>query len=803
MSSVDSAPTLTSQPKSRRGDIGGLLWILVVCFAYFSPALKDGASFGPTDIGEGLSLLTRVPGLVLHDNINGDLITQGAPWNLLDWRLVHSGQFPLWNDLSGTGLPHFLNFESAVLSLPTLVGYLFPLNASFLVTAICKMLLAGTGAYVACRLLSCRPLAASFGATIAMLAGSFSGWLGWAVSGPMAWTGWLLAGVIICYRRRGAAGVVLLAVATAFAIYAGMPESDLLVAIGLGAVCIVTGLVTLGRDRSVPVLPLVRIAAGLVAGVALAAPLVLPGIPILLASNRKGTVAATALPVHAAALLFAQGYYGLPIKGSYFFGPVNYFETAAYVGIPAIVLALVGLVAWRRRPVAIGLAVAILGSLLVIYRFIPNDPVPRLLQRIGLGTVDITRLQGVMELLIAVLAALGLEAFFQRPRGRDVVWTWLAGSLAVAAVLGVLWHGVDNVYPAAATVSSGAAKPTAATLSTLRRSSLIWPSAEAAMLLLIGAALVSPGRLRRALEGTRRMVEGRLGRVVEGRRAVLVGAAVLAAESTFLVFAGVGINSYFQEGYPVTPAVAALQRDVGSAMLGLDGTNVSCPTPPVTSLCGFRQWEGLGLYPEINIAYGVDELAAHDPVIPAKYLLAWPVAGAGQSIVSLSIFAPSVDTVALARRYGVGYVLAAPGRPAPAGMEPVASIDGMELYKVPGSARFTLSDGSVRSVRHPDDATYTLELETTRASVLTMRITNVPGWHVTTARGRSLRVSPADGGAFMKVRVPAGTTSLRVWYWPGRLTIGIAVAVAAALALVLYAAFDGLFRRRLRRHGTS
>lgn len=91
-------------------DALAISWMLLFVFLYLSPALKDGSAFGPSDLGRGVSLLTRLPNpLPTHNPVNGDIITQSLPWNTLDWRLVHSGQLPLWNSYSGTGLPQLLN----------------------------------------------------------------------------------------------------------------------------------------------------------------------------------------------------------------------------------------------------------------------------------------------------------------------------------------------------------------------------------------------------------------------------------------------------------------------------------------------------------------------------------------------------------------------------------------------------------------------------------------------------------------------------------------------------------------------
>ncbi|HVC25718.1 MAG TPA: hypothetical protein VND23_08170 [Acidimicrobiales bacterium] len=784
---------IASRLAASRGDVLALAWIAVLACLYLSPALKDGAGFGPADLGRGLSLLTRIlpTAPLLHNSINGDTITQGVPWNTLDWQLVHRGELPLWNGLSGTGLPQMFNFESAPLSLPTIIGYLSPLSASFLVSVAAKLLVAGTGAYLCSRVLGAGPLAGAFGGTTFMLSGSFAGWLGWSVDGPVAWAGWILAAVVLAYRSRGRVReVALLAVAVAFSLYAGFPESYVLLAIGLGVAIAVTGAVTLLVRRSVAGRGVARIGVGVVLGGLLASPLLLPGLSLIAGSARNGKNAATGIPLHLATLLFAQGFFGLPIAGSYWFGQVNYYETAAYVGVAAIVLAGVAVLVCWRRPVVVGLFASAVVGVLTVYQLGSGAPVQRLLARLGLSAVALQRMQMVLELAVAVLAALGLEAVVRRWRSTPVRVALGTSALAVLAVLVLMWRAVGTAR-LPATLNPPVNPPSVTTLESLRRSSLIWPTATLVLvLLLVAASAVLGGRPVR-------------GRDLAGRAGGLV---LLVAQGAFLLFAGVGLNSYSHDPFPVTPAVATLRSAVGSGLVGLDSGNDTCAAtaPHAGPFCGLRFWRGAGFYPEMNLGYGVAELGVHDPMTPQAYFDAWPVANADQvSLANLNLFVPDVDTLALAREYGVAYVLALPGLPAPAGMRFVATVAGEGLYEVPGSARFSFvgsAGAAVTGVAHPGDARYVVDVRTARVATLRVRITDVTGWQAT-ADGRTLPITRAPGD-LMSIEVPAATHVIVLHYWPKRLSEGLALAAFAVLTLALWAAADA-WRRRGRRGRVS
>ncbi len=73
--------------------------------------------------------------------------------------------------------------------------------------------------------------------------------------------------------------------------------------------------------------------------------------------------------------------------------------------------------------------------------------------------------------------------------------------------------------------------------------------------------------------------------------------------------------------YPELPPVTALQHAVGSSLVGLGNQP--------KRYGGF----GLGLGPDANVPYGIDEFSAYDPIIPMDYFTQWrPVNGTGPGV---------------------------------------------------------------------------------------------------------------------------------------------------------------------------
>lgn len=789
-------------PSSRRGlgafsswryrtDVLGIAVVVVVALLYLSPAVKDGFSFGPTDLVSQVSVLTRAlfPGMP-HNHLAGDVGDQGVPWNAIDWRIVHHGSMPLWNATAGTGLPQLFNFESAALALPTLLGYLFPLSASFLVTVLGKLLIAGIGTYVCCRVLGTKAAGATLGGISFMLSGSFAGWLGWSISGPVAWSGFILAGIVLAYRsRRRARDLWLLALSVAFAIYGGFPEMYVVLGPALVGATGVAALVILLRDHGIAWRGLGRVLVGSVAGFALSAPLWLPGISVVKHSARAGKHLDGGLQPSLLHLVFVQGYYGLPIKGSVWFTNLsNYYESAAYLGIVAIVCAALGLVLCFRRPIVIGLSLAGLGCLIACYDIFGGIG-KTIFTDLGLGAVAVHRGLAVFEFCVAVVAGIGFDALLRRFSERKVQIVLFVILAAVSFEIVELWRWVD--LPALD-----------ATDRALRRSSLVWPTWTTGMLIVVALGFVA---VPKRLEVLRRWV-------ARGVAALFVG-----AQGAFLVIAGVGINSYFRNPFPTDAAVRTVERVVGTGMLAADTPNVNClDLPPARAHkpCGVRLWMGYGFFPNVQGGYGVDELAMHDPIIPQRYFDAWPVPDAGQVFKgNVGVFSPSITSVALARRYGVTAVLLPPGYPLPKGMNLVAEVpvggkNLAGLATVPGSARFVFADpgasepATVVSSTQTNDATYEIDVDVPKTSTLILHITYFAGWHVT-ANGRPLRAVPYEG--MLAVRVPAGTTRISANYWPRTFTEGIVLAAFGVAGLGIWPALGpartaaGALVRRRRR----
>ena len=764
LANLGAQPRALTGGPGRRGmlpDCAGLLFVVGAAVAVLLPALLHGASLGPFDLLSRYGV-SQHSGVSVHNSQTTDLISEMIPWTSLAWTQVHHGHIPLWNPYNGLGMPLAFNWQSATFGLPTLLGYLAPLRLAYTVQIVVTLVLAGTGTYVLGRVLGLGVTASVMAGVVYELSGTFMGFLGWPIAGVLAWAGWLFAAALLIVRgRRRVLAVVFFAFSVAGAVYAGQPDALVLLAPGLVIFLLV---LLVARARSgggvgTILRPVGDVAVATLAGGALAAPLILPGVPLTTGSVFFHAARANgALAAHDVVNLMFQGYNALPVAQGHWFG----VGTSAYVGVIALVLAVTGAVVCRHKPEV--LAFVVVGIVMAALVFVPElaslmNKLP-FRARWHLGLVVVT-------FALAVLAGYGTDAIVRSP------WDWTtrvvcASGFAVAGLVVVaLWLlGRGHLSPHA---------------THLRTESFVWPSVLIVLGLLVVAGLSWGTGRTHTFQGSAVQRAGG-----PGRWAAWV---FLMAETAFLVGVGAPLWSSSPTFLASTPGVAALVKAVGTSTVGFGAH--SCELPPT-----------LGILPETNAAYGVHELSAYDPITPGAYFRALKVAPG----ILVSVFCPVIHSADQARRYGVAFVLVPNGAPGPHGTVFDQAIGDEDLYRVPGAGAATLiplsvgaklpdlnAPGTPVSVSYPDPASWRVATKAGGSQLLRLRLTDVAGWHAS-IDGKPLALE-RFGGIMLQARIPPGSHVVELHYWPETFTFGLVCAVADAAGLLL-AAVWGRSRRR-------
>jgi hypothetical protein len=817
----------------------GVGWVVLVAVVTFLPALVHGTAFGPYRY-LGTYGLTYRPGLPVGNTLTSDQVTQMIPWVTLAWHQVHAGHLPLWNPYSALGTPLAFNWQSSAFSLPALLSYAFPATSAYAVQVIVTTVIAGAGAYVLARTMQLGCVPAALAGVAFELSGPFFGWTGWPIASVLAWSGWVLAAVVVAFDgRRRARAVTFVAVTVALAVYAGQP--DALVLLGVTAVVFSIALAALHARREgirPTARPIVDIALGVVAGGCLSAPLLLPGAQLVTGSVRShgggALLGEQAASAHELLTIFV-GFDGIPL------------ELYASIGAVVVVLAAVGLVARRRDPrvvalLAAGVIAALLAASPAAISLAGKLP--------GLHAVRWPRAATVLVFVVAVLAAVGTEEITTRWKDRRVAAATAAGFAVLLGAVAVLaavrppipalvrtvvpdipasfashalaWELADaaaGLLAAAGLVLAsaplrtrhvggevwGAPKPDAASLVGTPTSRLAFasdPTAGAgAHATEVGATRADPEIASSPAEAVRGAGNATFFGRLRRRPGHTVAIVLLVVESGFLCAQAAPVWSSSPTPPAPNAAERTLARIVGSQVVAL-GSGTCLGTP------------GLGILPDVNSMVGVHELAVYDPMLTRRYFAAWQAAtGHPGGEPQISTFCPAVTSAALARRFGVGFVLTAHDAPAPAGMAFVTALGSgsaaEDLYRVPDVGAATLvtaasstarrgadvSSGTPVPVTSPNPSTWKIVTDAARPALLRLHLTDVPGWRAT-IDGHSVAVR-SHAGVMLELPVPAGRHIVVVTYWPRTFTVGLLLAALAVVGLAIGIAVDLRRRRRV------
>ncbi|MHB8263362.1 MAG: YfhO family protein [Acidimicrobiales bacterium] len=814
-----------SAPAGFGGDAIAVALIALFTLIFFYPVLSHGTVYGSM---ADLSLFPLTSGLfrTMHNVVSSDNIQQVSPWLLLNWRAVHSGQIPLWNPYSLLGMPQLFNFQSAALSLPHLISYLFPASLGYTVSTFMSLLIAGTGTYGAARVLGASAAGSLVGAITYEFSGSLANWIGWPQGDVNIWLGWVVLFAVLIHRsKRPVAAMAGMTVAVAFAMYAGHPESDVLdgfTVLALGGCIALFALFTREADTARLKSTIVKIVVSGLFGVMLAMPMLLPAAQ-LIPSSIRSTIGATyrGNPIYSSVNLLTAGYYGLPTASSHWFGPVNFYEASAVVGPLAIALALVAVFRLGKKPAVAGLATTALLLWLIVFR---NGPVQSLVNLLhSSGAILFTRLLMPLDFLLALLAAIGFSRLTSPDTGDGDVHAFTLGCGIMVTILGTLIILAETSTRLTAQERH------------IRLAALGWSLGSLAIgatFILTWFVLSRHDRMSRhamATIGNRTRSSPLLAAgLARSRKSPLwqiaVFSAVLLAQGILLMPTAMQAASYSHRFYPSNTAVRKVEKLVGSHLMG------AAPPPPGASSSWYPTLPiaGTGFEPESNIAYKVAVFAAHDPMLQREYLSSWQKVVSPHEpplVASPGVFNPWFSNASLARLYGVKYLLALPGASGsvsvPSGTDLVLQEKTFSIYEVPDSHRFSLLSGKsvVRSAEHPSSRygkvtgyrwasnnQLQIHVHALEPATLLARITYVPGWHAT-VNGKTVAVHKA-AGAMLSLRVPKGKSTVDLTYWPGAFTIGIAAAIAALVGMAGLAVLFSRWRHqanrsRMRRDNTG
>ena len=719
-----------------------------------------------------------------------DTYAYSAPNEAVSFRSLLAGRIPQWNPTIFGGVPHFANPQVALfdpLKWP-FVG-LDPWRAVVLITAL-HLLVLSVGMVVLAHRLRFRPPAGFIAAVALIGSGMVAGKsLQYPQITVVAGIPWLLLTLDLAldHPTRPRRAIAWLALATAFIFVSGHPQLTYL-SLALGTGWTLSRTLRHGAWRG-----LWRVAAGFCLGAALAAVQLLPSLALL-----SGAVARVNASITDQAYVMHRDLLPVTLLGDIWAPRTavlsGTFESMAYIGAAAAVLALIGVVDTMRRrrereaTIVLLLTGAIAtwlsqGGFSPLYR-LARDVVPlfkearvparwiivvtiiaAVLAAQGTDAIVRRRLDrraltavGVVALVIVGLVAIG---GFDLPAGKVIAtWAVVAGLVVVAVVVVVLaprrWAMVGvGILLAAITIELGLM----ARHGPLRQ-------------------VAAPASVTSTSSDPIRYLEHHAGRTIS-----LTGERF---DDTTYMLTGLRPNTNSLDdirsldGYDGGPQVRKTWVQVANAL------SKGKVDPALT----LKTEVALPLDPELYARYGVRTALVDTNLVPASsFVPDWgsPVATAG----SLQLFEnPSYD--------GDAFVYHATKRVAGAAGKAVRHLDAADLRTVaivgPDGPRVRCANPCARetaAVHRVTPEHIVVRAHTKTLGLLALTEQADDGWSVE-VDGHAADPVTVDG-FMLGVRLPPGRHTVSFRYTAPGLHAGLAVSGLAAVLVVMLVVFD---RRR-------
>jgi hypothetical protein len=407
----------------------------------FGPSLLGTKILLPVDIlaqpGVCVPITPGQPKVVPHDTIPSDQVFEVEPGRKFALRELRAGRLPLWCPYQYTGVPSF----RWNLSPPCLPRYLVESPKVLAWTQMLLAMVAGLGAYGFLR----RALGVGFwpAALIAWcypISGAFVVWQGFTPSPVICWLPWTLLATDMAVREPRGWGGVLLALVTCLALNSGQPDvaGQVLLCSGLYAVwCYLHQYRTFWTSRrSWPAVTATVL--GWTLGILASAWFLWPMAEYVQTGERmKGRSAGKEERppggIESLPLVVLPEVYGRTQQGSLFLGTGNVPESAVggYAGLLAALLAA-PLAFCSRKHLSSNIFWILLGFFGLAWALdVPG--LVALLRMPGLRMMSHNRLVFVTSFAILAMAAVGLDALWQRQASRR--W-WFLLPMALSAVIG-------------------------------------------------------------------------------------------------------------------------------------------------------------------------------------------------------------------------------------------------------------------------------------------------------------------------------------------------------------------------------
>lgn len=385
--------------------------IVAVILATIGLSLAGLRVFHGTDILESFAPWRSVPpdGVVPTNPLVGDTVDALMPARAQFAERLAQGDIAMWqpNVLGGRPLASIPN--GAYFSPLSLPFWVFPLWYATGLVKLLELAVSIGFTFLFVRRLGLSKASGLVGGLVFAFSGFQVAWNNW----PQTHVGALIAALYwsieVAISNRRVAAKLPLAFVVAVMWFEGFPSVTGYALVFGGAYAIARTVSLAGMMERIRALGMAAVAV--VVGTSIAAIQLLPFVDSLSALDLSNRVQSSGirLPLRALATFVVPNAFGSPVDRNYY-GPMNYIEIQSFVGIAAVLLAILALVYGNklvRKSIHWYFMIAALVSLVLLY---VGGPLLALLQLTPLFGINfVGRLRSVQGFLIAVLAAIGFE----------------------------------------------------------------------------------------------------------------------------------------------------------------------------------------------------------------------------------------------------------------------------------------------------------------------------------------------------------------------------------------------------------
>ncbi|MCB0199385.1 MAG: YfhO family protein [Anaerolineae bacterium] len=427
---------------SRHGrDLLALTTIALAVSLFHARGLKPGYTFLPVDLVQTLIPWQQQPEVQLQNPLIGDPLSQFYPFLSFAIASLKAGQWPLWNPFIFLGHPALADpLAQTFYPIFSLIGVITGAARAIVVGLWLHAVLAGGLMYGFLRSLRCGRLPALLGALTYVLSGYMVTWfetLFW--TSTLAWLPGVLWAAEMAIQRRRFRAVGLAGLAFGLALLAGQFQFAFAFAAFLALYLLGRGLELRGSAPHALLWSATTFGLTVATGVLVASIQLAPFLEYLPQTNRAPGSSFDPLPAEQLFTLVVPNFFGNPATIRDFWGGLNYSEGTIYVGLVALLLAVMAPFVSRRR----FLAAYLLGIAVLIMYFAVGGPGVNALHTLpGIEFFSLHRTLFLLPLLLGTLAALTLDSS-GIPRAAPFLAGGLLAGLGVAAYA-LNWGGVQD-----------------------------------------------------------------------------------------------------------------------------------------------------------------------------------------------------------------------------------------------------------------------------------------------------------------------------------------------------------------------